>query len=129
MNAAQGNNAARGAGRLRPQFRLWLSTADAQSPFGHGKWHLLAAIEREGSLRAAAAELGISYRKAWGDLRKTENALQCKLVEARRGGAAGGGTGLTDEGRRWVRAYSRFEAAVAAAVDRAYDASFDELRP
>ncbi len=119
----------RPGGRLKPQFRLWLAADDHPSSFGHGRWRLLAAIEREGSLRAAAATLGVSYRKAWGDLRKIENALGMRLIAPQRGGAGGGRTGLTDEGRRWLRAYDRFEAEVAAAVTRAYRTSFAELQP
>ena len=118
-----------GSHSLSPRFRLWLCTEDDRSPFGHGKWRLLAAIQREGSLSAAAASLDISYRKAWGDLRKAEDALGVKLITPHRGGAAGGGTGLTDEGRRWLEAYDRFEAEVATAVTHAYRASFAALRP
>lgn len=118
-----------GGGRLSPHFRLWLSDTDQASPFGPGKGRLLAAIEREGSLRAAATTLGISYRKAWGDLRRAESALGVKLIDARRGGPDGGLTTLTDEGRRWLAAYQRFEGEVAAAVARAYAASFADLLP
>ena len=63
-----------GARRLHPGFRLWLSAEDESSPFGQGRWQLLQAIEREGSLRAAAEDLEISYRKAWGDLKAAEIA-------------------------------------------------------
>ena len=118
-----------GSHRLSPRFRLWLCTADDQSPFGHGKWRLLAAIEREGSLSAAAASLGLSYRKAWGDLRKAEVSLGVKLITPHRGGSTGGSTGLTDDGRLWLHAYDRFEAEVAEAVTRAYSASFATLQP
>ncbi len=116
-------------GSLRPDFRLWLSADDHTSPFGQGRWQLLEAIAREGSLRAAAARLQISYRKAWGDLRATEQALGVKLVAARRGGAAGGDTSLTPAGQDWLRAYGRFRSRVERAVSRAFDASFKDLIP
>jgi molybdate transport system regulatory protein len=115
--------------RLSPHFRLWLSDAHEDSPLGPGKGRLLAAIEHEGSLSAAAAALGMSYRKAWGDLRDAERALGVRLVAARRGGRGGGVTRLTDEGRRWLGAFQRFEREVAAAVARTYAECFADLVP
>lgn len=116
-----------GTNRLRPDFRLWLAGDDESSPFGYGRWQLLLTIEREGSLRGAAGRLGISYRKAWGDLKATERALGVKLIESRRGGPSGGDTRLTPVGRAWLRAYDDFRARVARAVSRAFDASFRDL--
>jgi len=117
------------SGSLNPYFRLWLSTGGDATPFGHGRWQLLAAIDRRGSLRAAAAELGISYRKAWGDLHETEQALGVQLIETRRGGRDGGLTRLTADGRRWLAAYGRFRARVERSVARAFAASFKDLQP
>lgn len=118
-----------GVNQLRPDFRLWLAGDDASSPFGLGRWQLLQAIEREGSLRAAAASLEISYRKAWGDLKATEQALGVKLIAAHRGGSAGGDTRLTPVGRAWLRAYDRFHRQVARAVERSFKACFEDLLP
>lgn len=118
------------AGGLRPGFRLWLADdGDQTAPFGPGRWRLLQAIERRGSLRAAAADLAISYRKAWGDLRTSECQLGIKLIEARRGGQGGGDTQLTEAGRAWLRAYDRFQASVEHAVAQAFADHFRELLP
>ena len=114
---------------IHPGFRLWLVGEDESSSFGRGRWQLLQAIEREGSLRAAAAHLEISYRKAWGDLKAAERALGVKLIAARRGGAAGGDTRLTPEGQVWLRAYGDFQARVGLAVARAFASSFKDLLP
>jgi len=56
--------------QLRTKFKLWLSTEDAEGVFGDGKWRLLKKIDAKGSLKAASQSLHISYRKAWGDLKK-----------------------------------------------------------
>ena len=109
---------------LGPQFKLWLSCDDAQGAFGDGKWRLLKAIQREGSLRAATDSLGISYRKAWGDLRKAEKSLGVKLIERHRGGSSGGETSLTDAGKDWVRAYNAFRERVAQNIATEFDAVF-----
>ncbi len=118
-----------GARGLRPGFKVWLIGDDASSPIGRGRWQLLQAIEREGSLRAAAACLDISYRKAWGDLKAAEQSLGVKLIEARRGGASGGDTRLTPAGRAWLRAYGAFQARVSRAVERAFETTFKDLLP
>jgi len=106
--------------KLKARFKLWLNTKDAQGVFGDGKWRLLKAIQSEGSLKAASELLGISYRKAWGDLKKAERCLNTTLLQKRRGGNRGGETMLTDQGRRWVEAYSKFRHDVERAVEDAY---------
>jgi len=106
-------------GKLRPRFKLWLNTKDAQGAFGDGKWRLLKAIEAEGSLKAASELLGISYRKAWGDLKKAEKCLNTDLLDKHRGGSMGGCTSLTEHGKKWVKAYTRFRSDVEKAVEKA----------
>ena len=84
--------------KLRARFKLWLSSKEAEGVFGDGKWRLLKAIETEGSLKSASESLQISYRKAWGDLKKAERYLNIALVEKQRGGEGGGGSDLTEQG-------------------------------
>lgn len=61
---------------------------------------LLSSIKEAGSLNRAAREAGLSYRYAWGLLNKVEETLGQRLVLRKTGGMAGGGTTLTDAGRR-----------------------------
>ena len=105
---------------IQPGLRLWL-TLEGQGVFGGGKWQVLDAIHRTGSLRAAAESLGISYRKAWGDLRKAERALGVLLIERHRGGSAGGESTLTPAGKKWWAEYARFQNEVEAGVARAFE--------
>ena len=113
--------------KLRTRFKLWLSTRDTEGVFGDGKWRLLKAIENKGSLKAASELLGISYRKAWGDLKKAEEALNIALVEKQRGGSTGGHTGLTNQGKRWAEAYARFREDIEKAVSKSYQEHIEEL--
>lgn len=108
------------ASALSPKLKLWLSTPATEGVFGDGKWRLLRAIDRTRSLSAAAKSLGMSYRKAWGDLQKAERYLGIRLSERTRGGMAGGSTRLTEAGRIWMEAYSRFRSRVKKAVSEAY---------
>ncbi|MCX5771407.1 MAG: LysR family transcriptional regulator [Candidatus Hydrogenedentes bacterium] len=110
----------RGLEKIAPRFKLWLESGKTASVFGDGKWRLLNAINQTGSLSAAAEKLGISYRKAWGDIRNAEGALKVKLLDRHRGGKEGGRTRLTEEGKRWLREYGRFQAAVDKAVRAGY---------
>jgi len=113
--------------KLRAKFKLWLSTRDIEGVFGDGKWRLLKAVESTGSLTAASKSLHISYRKAWGDLKKAQDALKVPLVEKHRGGIHGGQTALTNQGKKWVKAYTSFRSDIEKAVEKAYEKHFKEL--
>jgi molybdate transport system regulatory protein len=110
--------------RLKPHLRLWFSGAGTDATFGDGRWRLLEALTVSSSLRAVADDLGISYRKAWGDLRKAEECLGVKLMERRRGGKGGGETTLTPEGERWLNAFRDFRNEMVGAMDEAFDRHF-----
>ncbi|NIP22759.1 MAG: LysR family transcriptional regulator [Phycisphaerae bacterium] len=113
--------------QLKTKFKLWLSSEEAEGVFGDGKWRMLKGIDNEGSLRAASQSLHISYRKAWGDLRKAEECLNVPLVEKRRGGIQGGQTALTEQGKKWVKAYTRFRGDIEKAAEKAYEEHIKEL--
>ena len=112
---------------LYPRFKLWISSHEAEGVFGDGKWRLLEAIDREGSLSAASAALGMSYRKAWGDLGKAERCLGRRLVQRRRGGPGGGEAALTATGRAWADAYRRFRSEVERATAEAFQRHVEPL--
>ena len=70
---------------------------------------LLECIELEQSLQRGAARAEISYSNAWLLLNRMEEALGCRLVERKLGGATGGGSNLTEDGLAWVKRYRRLE--------------------
>ncbi len=113
--------------QLKTRFKLWLSSEDAEGVFGDGKWRLLKSIDAEGSLRAASQSLHISYRKAWGDLKKAQRCLNIPLVEKQRGGTLGGRTELTEHGKKWVEAYTRFRSDIEKAAEKAYEKHIKDL--
>ena len=112
---------------MQPRSKLWLNCGNIEGAFGDGKWRLLDAIAEQGSLRAASQVLGISYRKAWGDLAKTQTALGITLVEKERGGIEGGKTTLTDDGRKWLAAYTAFRTDVEKAINEAFARHFPDV--
>ena len=94
--------------RARPAYKLWLET-DEGHVFGPGVYSLLRKIQEKGTLKEAAASLGMSYRYAWGLLKKAEEKLGEPLISATKGGRHGGGsTEITELGRRYVRDFERF---------------------
>jgi molybdate transport system regulatory protein len=105
--------------KIEPGIKLWLSLS-GRGVFGEGKRQLLDAINRKGSLQAAADSLGISYRKAWGDLREAERTLGICFLERHRGGSDGGESRLTEDGRKWLKEYGRFHDEVLESVKRAH---------
>lgn len=106
--------------KLKAKFKLWLNMRNIEGVFGDGKWRLLKTVENTGSLTAASESLQISYRKAWGDLKKAQDSLNVPLVEKHRGGNLGGQTTLTKQGKEWVKAYTRFHSDIEKAVEKAY---------
>ena len=113
--------------KLLARFKLWLNSQDIDGVFGDGKWRLLKAIDNERSLKVASKHLHISYRKAWGDLKKAQDALGIALVEKHRGGNMGGRTALTKKGKDWVNAYTKFRSDIEKAVEKAYKKHLKEL--
>lgn len=105
--------------RIRVRTKIWLEV-DGEPLLGDGRERLLLAIERGGSLNAAATELGISYRKAWSQLRQMEQHAPFPLVERAKGGKGGGSTRLTAEAQRLLERYSQ----VKRKLDRLHDETF-----
>jgi molybdate transport system regulatory protein len=91
---------------------------------GPGKADLLEAIARTGSIRDAAAELDMSYMRAWSLIRIMNEHFREPLVDAVRGGSRRGGASLTPAGRTVLRLYKR----MASASMRASAPAFRELR-
>jgi len=89
----------------RPVVKLWFET-DEGYVFGEGTFELLDRIEQLGTIAEAASSMKMSYRQAWGILKKVERRLGELLVETSRGGAhGGGGARLTPLGKRLLRQY------------------------
>lgn len=70
---------------------------------------LLERIDASGSISAAANAMGMSYKAAWQAVEAMNNQSEQPLVARQTGGRHGGGTQLTEYGRRVVGAYRRLE--------------------
>lgn len=109
------------------RLNVWLDD-QGDLVFGHGRAILLQAVDEYGSLRKAASELGMSYRGAWGKIKKSEEILGFPLLE--KAGGNKRGYQLTDRGRELMDAYFRwFEAVEGVAYRMAREIFPWEVRP
>lgn len=83
---------------------------------GPGKAQLLELIAEHGSIRAAGASIGMSYRRAWllGD--EINRMFKEPSIFTRHGGKSGGGAGLTEFGQELLSRYRRMEKASCDAM-------------
>ena len=105
---------------MKARAKLFLSSQTTEGVFGEGKWRLLKAVQRYGSIQKAAAELGRSYRKAWGDIKRAEEGLGRAMVTKTRGGTGGGATELTEFGRRLLDAWAVYRRSVKTDIEKSY---------
>lgn len=101
---------------IRIHYKIWMESCDKENILGDGKIELLKYIDATGSISAAAESLGISYRKAWGDIKKAEALLGFELLERQRGGESGGSSQLTPEAKHLVEAWEHLHNLFQATV-------------
>jgi len=97
--------------RLKLAYKLWLETEEGYV-FGQGAFDLLKRVQEVGTISGAAREMKMSYRHAWGVLKKIEKRIGEPLLKTRRGGVlGGGGAELTQVGRGLMETYLHFKNA------------------
>ena len=95
--------------------------------FGPGIAALLRHVQQLHSLRAAAAQMGMAYSKAWTILKNSEKELGCKLLHSTTGGKNGGGAELTPEAERLLEAYTAYCSALTSYADRLFAEKFQNI--
>ncbi len=85
---------------------------------GDTRIRLLEAIEQHGSISQAAKAVPLSYKAAWDAVDSMNNLAEQPLVIRSTGGKHGGGTLLTDYGRKVIALYRALEAEYQTALDR-----------
>ena len=79
------------------------------------------AIDKHGSISKAAKHIPLSYKAAWDALEDLNNLADQPFIQRSIGGAGGGGTRLTDYGRKLIAMFRAIEGEYQAAMDRLYD--------
>lgn len=110
-------------GVIRPGVRLRLE--DQGNPvFGSGICQLLDGVRSTGSLHRAAADMRMAYSKAWTIVQRAEEHLGLQLIERRVGGAAGGGSVLTEDGLSLIAAFETWAERSRRAADDLFEETF-----
>jgi len=113
---------------MAPRLRLRLHFDDG-AYIGPGKAELLALIGETGSISAAAARMGMSYKRAWSLVEVLNGIFAAPLVLSSRGGAGGGGAALSQTGQAVLAAYVDLQASAEQAAAPATAALVALRRP
>jgi molybdate transport system regulatory protein len=99
----------------RPSLFLRIDFAEG-SRLGPGKIALLEAVQRLGSISAAARELGMGYRTAWLLIDSLNSMFRESVVTTQPGRRDGAST-LTPFGARLILRFRRMEELSREAID------------
>lgn len=101
---------------VTPRVKLWLE-ANGESVFCRGLAGILQAVEQTHSIKAAAGEVGRSYRFVWARIKEAEAALGGKLVSAHVGGKGTARSELTPLAVDLLRDFDQLRQDVCHLVD------------
>ena len=112
---------------MKPVTKILFTDDNGIKFFGEGPLRLLCAVERTGSLRAAAMEMEMAYSKASKLIKQAEATLGFALTIRSTGGKTGGGSMLTPGGKRWLQRYQAYRDACIQANQALYRQYFPQL--
>ena len=92
--------------------------------FGKGIVSIMMLVRQGSSLRAACAQMGLSYSKAWRLLKSAEADLGIPLLDTQKGGTKRAGITLTPQGEELLDRYLAFEKEAREAVFAAFEKHF-----
>ncbi len=104
------------ASPFRIRSKIWVEDAGGKVVFGLGRYRILEAVQRLGSLQAAAHELKMSYRAIWARVRATEERLGKPLLIREPQGSK-----LTPLGERLLKQFQRLLKIVETESDAVYN--------
>ncbi|SPY07004.1 TOBE domain-containing protein [Oligella urethralis] len=98
---------------IRFQGRFWIER-HAGTFLGPGRIELLEQIESGRSIAEAARQLGMGYKTAWDMLNAINNLADEPVVISIKGGRRGGGSRITDYGKKLIAFYRHIESEYQA---------------
>jgi molybdate transport system regulatory protein len=104
------------------KYKIWIEE-NGKVIFGRGRDNILKAVQAQHSLNAAAKELGMSYRAAWGRLKASEERMDKKLV---RTGAKEKAMQITPRAKAIIERFEKLEKDVENLLHTA-DEDFNKL--
>ena len=97
---------------------VWIVDENNNVVFGFGRFRILKAIQRHGSIQGAAKELKIGYRAIWARIKATEERLGEKLLIKTIGGPTGGGSQLTPLAETLLEQFQKLQKHVEKETDK-----------
>ena len=95
--------------------KIWIEDSRGKVIFGLGRYRILDAIRRTGSMHAAAKEQHMSYRAVWMRVRSSEKRMGKGLIVR-----DGKGSCLTPFAENMMKQYRRLQSVVQAETDEVY---------
>ena len=105
---------------LRFRAKIWLEVA-GDSVFCHGLRQMLLAVDSTGSIKAAAAHIGRSYRFVWARIKSAEQALGATLVKTQVGGTGTRRSELTNVARNLVDTFDDLHQQIFNLTSEAFE--------
>ena len=103
---------------IRPQVQIRLTTNEVF--YGPGVQKLLSLIGQTGSLQQACMLMDMSYSKGRKMVKELERQMGFPIVQRWTGGSGGGGSELTEKGRKLMDSYEKMVAEIQDFTDQAY---------
>ncbi len=88
---------------------------------------LLQLIDETQSVRSACQRMQMSYSSGWNVIRTLENQLSRTLIQRSQGGAGGGKSSLTEDGKLLTERYEAFSEALREQAGELFDRYFEGL--
>jgi molybdate transport system regulatory protein len=103
---------------MKIRAKFWIENK-GEVVLGSGKTALLLAVDRLGSIQQAVEKFGMSYRHAWGVIRKIEQRAGFKIVDTRLGGKDAGAQ-LTPKGKEFIGKVDSLLKDLQAIVEKGF---------
>lgn len=110
--------------QLELRSKVWLE-CEGLPILGDGRMEMLRSIDRNGSIKLAAKETGISYRRVRGAIHEMESTIGFPLVKIYRGGGGGGGAKLTSAAHNLLDAFEKLSTGFQQDADARFKKMLD----
>jgi len=100
--------------------RIWIEQ-EGEVFLGYGRVALLKKIAETHSISAAAKAMSMSYKKAWNLINTMNTSSSQPLVITNTGGKDGGGTAITDYGRKMINEFETLNDACEAFLNEKFN--------
>jgi len=95
--------------------KIWIEDRNGNVVFGLGRYRILEAVNRLGSLRAASKELKMSYRGVWCKIKASEEQIGKPLLIRRKKGST-----ITPLAETLMKQFRRIQIIVESESNEVY---------